>query len=183
MHSISYTKIEKPDNFSSIYQADLCGWVGQLGYNKNSIYASNIYQAKGNESLEAAGFYATEPGTRYEVYAVSRYTGPESLSKGRLVASGSFENAGYYTVPFDHPLELVDGEEFAVVVHLIIPEGTKPLAVEFASSNFTQAVDLKDGQGYISPDGLSWERVETTQKCNICLKAYTNRRNHDKEWN
>lgn len=183
MHSISYTKIEKPDNYSSIYQSDLCGWVGQLGYNKNSIYASNVYRAKANERLEAAGFYATEAGTRYEVYAVSRYTGPDSLSKGRMVASGSFENAGYYTVPFDHPLNLTDNAEFAIVVHLIIPEGTKPLAVEFASSDFTQTVDLKDGQGYISPDGLAWERVETTQKCNICLKAYTNRVNHDKEWN
>ena len=60
MHSISYTKIEKPDNYSSIYQSDLCGWVGQLGYNKNSIYASNVYRAKANERLDAAGFYATE---------------------------------------------------------------------------------------------------------------------------
>lgn len=110
MHSISYTKIEKPDNYSSIYQSDLCGWVGQLGYNKNSIYASNVYRAKANERLEAAGFYATEAEAQDMRYMLSVDTlDPNSLSS-RMVASGSFENAGYYTVPFDHPLNLTDNE-------------------------------------------------------------------------
>lgn len=173
VHSISYTKIDSTSNYNNIYQADLCGWVGQLGYNKNSIYAANVYTARAEEKLEAVGLYATVPGTRYEVYAVSRFTDTSSLSQGRLVAKGSFDKAGYYTVKLDRSLQLASKVKFAIVVHLIIPEGTKPLAVEFASSESTQLVDLTDGEGYISPDGRNWEDVEESQKCNICLKAYT----------
>ena len=40
--------------------------------------------------------------------------------------------------------------------------------------------ELSDGEGYISYRGSSWERVETEQNCNVCLKAYT--RNVD-SWN
>ena len=180
MHSISYTKIDSTSNYNKIYQSDLCGWVGQLGYNKNSIYAANVYTAGSAEKLEAVGLYATEPGTRYEVYAVARFTDTTSLSQGRMVAKGSFDKAGYYTVKLDRSMQLVQKEKFAIVVHLIIPEGTKPLAVEFASSESTQLVDLKDGEGYISPDGSNWESAEESQKCNICLKAYTTDVNSEK---
>ncbi|MFR2488609.1 MAG: lectin like domain-containing protein, partial [Hungatella sp.] len=34
-------------------------------------------------------------------------------------------------------------------------------------------VDISDGEGYISPDGVNFTRVEEEQKCNLCLKAYT----------
>ena len=30
--------------------------------------------------------------------------------------------------------------------------------------------------GYLSFDGDKWEHVEETQKCNVCLKAYTSNR-------
>lgn len=84
-----------------IYQSDLCGWVGQLGYNRDTIYGANVYTAESNENLEAAGFYATGKNTEYEVYVVKDYDGRESLSKRQKVASGKFDNAGFYTVTFD----------------------------------------------------------------------------------
>lgn len=35
---------------------------------------------------------------------------------------------------------------------------------------------IDDGEGYISLIGKSWEHVEESKECNICLKMYTNNR-------
>ena len=52
-HNVVYTGIEDSDNYDHIYQSDLCGWVGQLGYNKESIYGANVYTAESNQNLTA----------------------------------------------------------------------------------------------------------------------------------
>lgn len=173
IHSISYTGIESADNYDRIYQSDLCGWVGQLGYNKSSLYAANIYKAKSNETLKAVGFYATGTDTEYEVYVTSDFTGTDSLENGRLVASGTFQNAGYYTVKLNRVVNLMKGKKYAIILKIKTPGSKRPLAVEYASSDVTADVDLSDGVGYISAKGTKWERVEKAHKCNICLKAYT----------
>ena len=56
------------------------------------------------------------------------------------------------------------------------PGSKHPLAIEYdTGESILQGVDLDDGEGYISADGaLYWERVETTQKSNLCLKVYAN---------
>ena len=46
-------------------------------------------------------------------------------------------------------------------------------AIEYVSGTSTNTVDISDGEGYISLHGGLWERVEDTQECNVCLKAYT----------
>ena len=68
-----------------------------------------------------------------------------------------------------------EGGRFAVVVQITTPDSQYPIAVEYASDELRDTVDLSDGEGYISADGaLYWERVETTQKSNLCLKVYAN---------
>lgn len=93
-----YTDIEDVDNYDNIYQTDLCGWVGQLGYNKESAYGANVYTADSDETVKAVGFYATGKNTEYEIYIVPEFTGTDSLKKGQRAASGKLENAGYYTI-------------------------------------------------------------------------------------
>ena len=63
MHNLVYTGIESVNNYDKIYQSDICGWVGQLGYNREYAYFSNVYTAKNDEILSAVGFYATDSGT------------------------------------------------------------------------------------------------------------------------
>ena len=68
------------------------------------------------------------------------------------------------------------GERFAVLVQIRTPKSQYPIAVEFASSELGDAVTLEDGEGYISADGgWVWERVETAQDSNLCLKVYADR--------
>lgn len=61
-HNVAYTKVESTDNYDHIYQSDLCGWVGQLGYNKNSMYGANVYTAEGAESLKSSVFLCDRKG-------------------------------------------------------------------------------------------------------------------------
>ena len=71
--------------------------------------------------LEAVGFYATAPDTSYEVYVVNKVTGEADLTFQKKAASGSFSNAGYYTVKLDKPVLLSDGDRYAVIVYVRTP--------------------------------------------------------------
>lgn len=65
IHNILYSGIESADNYDHIYQADLCGWVGQLGYGKESAFFANIYTAEEKEELEAVG--SMQPGKIHRI--------------------------------------------------------------------------------------------------------------------
>lgn len=173
VHNISYTSVGETDNYSHIYQTDLCGWVGQLGFGKESAYFANVYRAGENEALKAAGFYATGPGTEYEIYISHRVSGTDSLNNRELIAAGVLEETGYYTIPFEKEIELKDGQRFAVIVKLTTPGAVHPVAIEYQADDGKASVDISDGEGYISLYGDTWDHVEAEQKCNICLKAYT----------
>ncbi len=176
IHNLVYTGVEDTDNYDTIYQSDLCGWVGQLGYNRDTIYGANVYTAESSENLEAAGFYATGKNTEYEVYVVKDYEGRESLSKRQKVASGKFDNAGFYTVTFDNKIAVDKGERFAIMLMLKTLDSVHPMAIEYKADETTRNVDLSDGEGYISTNGKSWENVEETQSANLCIKAYAKER-------
>jgi len=175
MHNIVYTGIEETDNYDNIYQSDLCGMVGYMGYGKEDAYFANVYTARTREEVVAASFYATGTDTAYTIYLVNDFKNVEQLASKRIkVASGMLVNAGYYTIDFDRPMEVAEGERYAIVVSISTPNSTKPVAVEYYSPSLGYEVDLADGEGYISWSGRSWENTESVHECNICLKAFTN---------
>lgn len=176
IHNPAYTDIQDTDNYDNIYQTDLCGWVGHLGFNRESIYGANIYTARKDETVQAAGFYATGKNTEYEIYIAKNCEGAAELSERQLAASGKLDNAGYYTIEFDEPVSVDKGERFAVILMIRTPDSKHPLAIEYQADENTANVDLTDGEGYISASGVSWEHVEETQACNLCIKAYTQER-------
>ena len=173
IHNILYSRVDGVDHYDKIYQSDLCGWVGQLGYGKENAYFANVYTAGDDEELAAVGFYATGPDTSYEVYTVTGADSSSQFGRKKLAAAGTFKNAGFYTVDLERPVELPAGEKFAVIVAINTPGSVHPVAIEYNSPDKNLRVDLSDGEGYISYRGTAWERVEEEQKCNICLKAYT----------
>ncbi len=173
--NIVYCKVEPPENYSEIYQSDLCGWVGQLGYEEETAWAANVYTAGPETKLAAVGFYAIGSGTDYGVYIVRDVPedpGNKEFWEREKVAGGHFQYPGYYTVPFGASVHLRPGERFAVMVRLVTPGAVHPVAIEFDAGDGKSRVCLDDGEGYVSPDGWAWERAETEQGCNLCLKAY-----------
>lgn len=175
VHNTVYTKIEDPDNYDNIYQTDLCGYVGQLGYLDGTGYFANAYTMEKDEMIEAVGFYATGVDTEYSIYICENFQDSTSLSKrSDPIVSGKFTNSGYYTVELEQPVLIEAGQKYAVIVRVNTPNTERPIAVEFVSDQQTATVDLTDGEGYISYQGLSWESTEQGAiDCNVCLKVYT----------
>lgn len=170
--SAAYVRVEEVDNYDTIYQSDLCGWVGQIGYQKSKILAANVYQAKKEEDIVAAGFYALGDETSYEIYMVSKVSDVSDFNHRQLVGKGKVEHAGYYTIDFDIPWRVEEKENYAVVILLDSPGKKLPMAIEYQADEMTEHVDVSDGQGYISNNGMNWESVEENAKGNLCLKAY-----------
>lgn len=172
-HNVVFSGVEEAGNYDRIYQSDYCGWVGQLGYGNEKGYFSNVYTAQEEEVLSAVGFYATGKNTEYEVFVVHDFKGTESFAEKIAVKEGKVKNAGYYTVELKEGIALKKGERFAVVVKIRTPGSERPIAIEYAADEATKTVDISDGEGYISLYGKSWDNTESTQGCNICLKAFT----------
>lgn len=173
VYNVVYSKIGDADNYDNIYQSDLLGWNGQLGYESESAYFANVYETDSKEELNAVSFYATGKDTEYKVYLVKDYKTKEDLNRRELIKTGYLEEAGYYTIDFDVGYELEANSKFAVVVFVSTKDAELPIAIEYQSSNRRGNFILEDGEGYISMHGKEWKRCETTQKCNVCLKAFT----------
>ena len=174
-HNVVYTRIEDTDNYDNIYQSDLCGWRGNLGFEKEEIYGANVFTAEKDEMVAAAGFYATSADTEYEVYIVNDFQNEASLTTRTQVASGTLEQAGYYTIDFDQEISVKAGEKFAVMLYLKTPGSQYPLAIEYDSQErYMDSVDLDDGEGYISYTGNKFINVKEKRDCNLCIKAFTN---------
>lgn len=174
--NIIYTGIENTDNYDGIYQSDLCGWIGQMGYGDDAAWAANIYTASQPEQVAAVGFYATGENTSYQIYVKGHISqDPASQLKDRpeVLAEGKLSQAGYYTIPLDKCISLEEGERFAIVIRLATPGSVHPIAIEYDPGDGKSHINLEDGEGYISYEGTHWERAEEKQSCNICLKAYT----------
>lgn len=179
VNNVVYSGVEEPDWYDVLYQSDRCGWIGQLGYGEDTAWAANVYTASSREALSAVGFYATGQASEYEVYVVRRVPdqpGDDAFAARTLLARGQLEYGGFYTVPLGNQTELEPGERFAVLIRLRTPGTVHPIAVEYDTGENKCQVDLRDGEGYISADGDRWENVEQSQRCNLCLKAYTRRR-------
>lgn len=175
-HNVVYTRIDEVYNYNNIYQSDLCGWVGQLGYNKESIFGANVFTAESNEVLKAISFYATGKNSEYELFVVQNFEDESSLNNRIPVASGKLRNAGYYTIDFKQEIEITAGQKYAVILHIITPDAVHPLAIEYVADKPTQNVILDDGEGYISTNGYAWENVKNVIDCNLCIKAFSNNR-------
>lgn len=169
---VSYAKIEKSNNYDSIYQSDLCGWGGQVGYRKEKMHGANIFTAQQDEMITSAGFYALDENTEYQLYFVPNYQSTSSLANRVEVASGTLKSAGYYTILFNKSYAVEKGQEFAIVLAINTPGAEYPMAIEYKSDELTENVDISDGKGYISNNGLDWESVEDKAKGNLCIKAY-----------
>jgi len=99
----------------------------------------------------------------------------DSLANRTPVASGTLEAAGYYTIDFDQTIEVAEGSQFAIVLYIKSPGADHPMAIEYQSDRLVGDIDLSDGTGYISKNGLDWDSVEEMSGGNLCLKVYADR--------
>lgn len=178
-HNVVYTGIESTDNYDRIYQSDLCGWVNKMGYDKEDMYGANVFTAKSDEEIAAASFYATGANTSYELYVVTDYLNEDSFDNRVKVAEGTLDQAGYYTIKFNTPVEVKRDTRFAIILYIKTPGATHPMAIENNPGDEAyESVDLEDGEGYISYNGVIFRNVMSQKQCNLCIKAFTNKKDN-----
>ena len=175
-YGVVYSRIDGTDNYDKIFQSDQCGFTAQIGYQKESSWFANVYKTEDNLTVQAAGFYATGPETKYEIYGVSDFQDKDSFSSKQLLCEGRLEDAGFYTIDFPEPFSVNAGDEFALVVKVTTKNAEYPVAVECPVESLSENIDVTDGKGYLSYQGNLWEHVEETKSYNICLKAYADLR-------
>ena len=168
--AMAYSRIDPLGVYDHIYQHDDLGWIAQMGFEEYSSWGANVFTAKSDELLKAAGFYAVMPQTEYEIY-VETWPDVYSFSERELVASGKLDYAGYYTIDFNHAVALAEGDKFAIILKLTTKEKGNQLAAE-TEENGARAIVLT-GQSYISADGDYWYDAASSLYCNLCLKGYT----------
>ena len=200
VYGISYSGLEHADYYSRIYQTDLRGWTGQMGYGRSSAWFANAYTAQETERIAACGFYATAPDTSYRVYGAvlpeepggaessAQPTGEEpsgaekrsdiesAFAERNLLAEGTLSYAGFYTISWEDGLFAEEGSRFALLVEIDSPGTAQPVAVEYGEDSRGGSrgdVDIPGGEGYISFDGKSWQSAEENGGSRVCLKAYS----------
>ncbi len=171
--SAVFTEAEPTDNYARVYQYDPLGYVSSLGFQDNpTAWFANRFTAAADEPLAAVGFYTPAPDATYEVYAGA------TLATKQLKASGTLSDFGYHTVQLDTPMDLTDGQSFAVAVKLTVPsfDGSwvAPIVVEIPVQKYSSKASAAAGQSYYSSNGSTWTDFTTFDpKGNVCLKAYT----------
>ncbi len=180
--ALAFVNVEATDNYADIYQYNPLGNTFiSLGFNNETAYMKNTFNATNNNSLAAFGIYTYSPNSSYEVTVVVD-------GKTMLVDEGTIVNAGYNTIKLSNLVPLVEGKTFNVIVKLTIPNNLCPIAIECIDDRYTNKARFQLGQSFVSKDGKNWNDINayTYTLCvkdypmasyfnngNVCLKAYT----------
>ncbi len=171
-NNLVFTRVDRADNYDNIYQSDWFGNVGSIGYKSDTAYFANAYTADKEEYLRAVSFYTLAPDTSYSVYVVPDFSDDKDFENMIFLKSGRLDYEGYYTIDLNESVQ-VNGD-FAVIVKITTPDLEYPVAAEFVpSETWLEEVDISDGRGFMSLNGIVWNNTEEELRTNICLKAFT----------
>lgn len=171
--------------YKNIYQYDGIGFGDAqiYDYGKDAYKSANFFTARGNEKLAAISVSSLYDNctVNYEVY--KNLTSDVNPTLGKLVAKGSesFENNGYFTIPLSAPVELSEGEKYAVVINICFTSGGQDysiLACETQYGSYTN-IEVNDNQSSYYSNG-KWQKIDSSLSIlgckigNATVKAYTN---------
>ena len=162
---VSQYQVGDADEFDHTYQYDGTGWSMSAGAEDKAtaVPMANIFTATSDETLRAVSFYTTDANAEYsiQVYTDTNNYNPTSGNKAYAEPqTGTEQYPGYHTVYLDEPVNLKEGENYAVVVTMQNPLGRAyPVACEMNATldNFRVQAAIDNHQSFISIDGgKSW---------------------------
>jgi hypothetical protein len=177
----AFDDAQVPTNYSTIYQYDPLGWVGNMGSTKRSSteWGANIFTATSPEPLQAISFYASSINMTYEIDIYSNVTAGKPKS-GTLAntQSGTLSDVGYITIPLNQQVPLTTGALFSVVVKFVTPGYDYPLPVQYPVANYSSKAIYNPGESFASDDGQSWDEISNSNyQCIACIKTFAGQAN------
>lgn len=170
-----FNNAEAADIYSTNYQYDPLGWVGNYGYSDPTAYGANIFTATSNEALKAVGFYTNDNNVDVTISVYTNVSGSTDPKNGTFseTKTASFTYPGFYTVELDTPVSLTNGQQFSVVVYFDNTSYVYPVACEYIQSGYSSAATANPGESFLSNDGVNWFDMGSGNDANVCIKAYT----------
>jgi C1A family cysteine protease len=160
-----------------IYQYDLLGKLGSVGYGRDTAWFSNVFTASGTEEITDIAFYTSANNSSFTITIKTGVTG--NPSTGVQVGSqqqGTTDMPGYHRIKLNSPVRINSGDKFAVIVRLTEQQSDSPVGVLWPYNGYTESVTASRGVGWISSNGSAWTdiyQIGDTDNISICLKAFT----------
>ena len=178
MENALFSRTENPKSSQIMHQYDPLGWIASYGYQSDTAWFSNIFEAETNQNITGFGFYTASPNSSYNIYVYENVTAGKPRS-GRLAKSfkGTIDEPSYYVRNFSSPVSVNKGKKFSLVVKLTTPAYDYPIPCEIRLEGISSKAKSSPGQGYISDNGKTWEDIYTiAEDASICLKAFAQRK-------
>ena len=174
-NNLVFTAAKPSTNYNNIYQYDPLGYVGNIGFDSDLGWFSNVFTARGNEKLRASSFYVLTPNSKYDLYVYLNPKGNNPISGTlALFKEGIISTAGYKTIDFGKYITLLKGHKFSIVVKLTTPNNTEPITIEYPLAFYSSKARANPGESYVSTNGIFWQDMTSLiSNANVCLKAFT----------
>jgi len=180
MGAVSFTHTE-PFQYDHVYYHDYHGWRDTKS---DVTEALNAFVMEGTETIEAVSFFTAVHDVDFTAIIYSDFDGNE-LSNALATVSGYIEFSGFHHIDLNDPLELEEGDDFYVYLHLsdgghpydrtsIVPvllcaENSKTVVPSFSNpdeSYYYDGTEWLDFYYYDDPSGYQ-------NTGNFCIKALT----------
>gem|GEM_PF-2139632 len=145
-----------------------CGWmVWSYGnYDEPTAYGAVRFTPAQDSTLTAVDFWAVDPGMSYQIKTFDTLNdlgGGDYEFSGQMgsTQSGSTQEAGYYSIPLDTPVALLEGDDFIVQVRFT-NDSDHPVPVDYYNLGWAPPWPSWDsladfsGESYFSSDGTQF---------------------------
>ena len=166
---------KNPDD--TILYHDESGWMNWcLGYTNPTAYGAVRFTPSQNLTLTAVDFWAVDASMTYEIKLFDTLNDLGGGNYGfsnqlGTTQTGITNEAGYYSIPLNTPVQLTSGDDFIVQVNLTTTGYGYPLPIDYydtGSHPWTPPlpeVFTFSGESYCSPDGSQF--VKPTEDIGI----------------
>jgi len=168
MEEITYLLYENSSN-KELYLWDEAGWVTSLGYGDNSAWMAAVYEAKSYGKLTNVEFWVTSSNASYQLYIYDGFFGNNLLSS----KTGTLNEAGYYSIPLDNPINLNKNQQFTIQVKLTTPGYNYPIPVERYISGWIYSPNppIQTNKTFIRHNDTDMWSDASNGGRNVCLRA------------
>ena len=137
----------------TVYYWDEHGWMDQTGYGDGLDWAMVVVDPVRNGWLHAVNLWAVTGPLTYRLYVYDDFNGSAFANPLIDRVSGTFTEAGFYTIDLPFLIELSTGDPVFIVMRLDGHGYSSPVPIDDTGP-------METGKSYISNNGWSWEAAD-----------------------